>query len=155
EGANKPAIARVKGISWNTVHRWLERAAVWCRRFSDRKIRRLAAVEVQADEIKTIIGGKEQAIWVFTVIDVWSRLWPSTVVDKQINKTTFSLFRDLSNQMNLKKFPLVVRDGFGFYKKVIGRVFGPAIFYGQVIKPRRNDRIVKVERRIVLGGAWR
>src|SRR5215467_6981313 len=57
EGVNKSAIARVKGISWNTVHRWLERAAVWCRRFSDRKIRRLAAVEVQADEIKTIIGG--------------------------------------------------------------------------------------------------
>src|SRR5262252_4123477 len=25
ESVNKSAIARVKGISWNTVHRWLER----------------------------------------------------------------------------------------------------------------------------------
>jgi len=155
EGANKSAIARVKGISWNTVHRWLERAAVWCHRFSDRKIRRLAAVEVQADEIKTIVGGKEQAIWVFTVIDVWSRLWPSTVVGKRSYQNTLSLFRDLSSRMNLEQIPLVVTDGFGFYEKVIGRVFGPASLYGQVIKTRRNDRIVKVERRIVLGGAWR
>jgi transposase-like protein len=45
EGVNKSAIARVKGMAWNTVHRWLERAAVWCRRFSDRKIRRLTTVE--------------------------------------------------------------------------------------------------------------
>jgi hypothetical protein len=25
EGMNKSAIARVKGIAWNTMHRWLER----------------------------------------------------------------------------------------------------------------------------------
>ncbi|PYV45010.1 MAG: hypothetical protein DMG06_04055 [Acidobacteria bacterium] len=82
EGLNKSAIARVKRIAWNTV-RWLERAAVWCRRFSDRKINRLAAVELQADEIKAIVAGKKQSVWVFAVIDVWSRLWPSTVVGKR------------------------------------------------------------------------
>ena len=50
---------------------------------------------------------------------------------------------------------MITTDGFEFYEKVIGRVFGPACLYGQVIKTRRNDRIVKVERRMVLGGAWR
>src|SRR5262245_27197913 len=30
ERVNESAIARVKGLSWDTVHRWLERAAVWC-----------------------------------------------------------------------------------------------------------------------------
>ena len=39
-------------------------------------------MELQADEIKTIVGGKKQQIWVFAVIDVWSGLWPSTVVGK-------------------------------------------------------------------------
>ena len=66
-----------------------------------------------------------------------------------------SLFRDLSNRMNLEQIPLIVTDGFGFYEKVVGRVFGPACLYGQVIKTRRNDRIVKVERRAVLGDGWR
>jgi hypothetical protein len=83
EGLNKSAIARVKRVAWNTVHRWLERAAGWCRRFSDRNITRFAAVELQADEIRTIVGNKQQSVWVFVLIDVGSRLWPSTVVGKR------------------------------------------------------------------------
>ena len=74
EGLNKSAIARVKRIAWNTVHRWLERAVAWCRRFNNRKIKRLSGAELQADEIRTIVGSKQQSIWVFAVIDVWSRL---------------------------------------------------------------------------------
>ena len=33
--------------------------------------------------------------------------------------------------------------------------FGPACLYGQVLKTRRNDRIIKVERRALHGAAWR
>ena len=88
EGLNKSAIARVNRISWNTVHRWLERAGAWCRRFNDRKIKRLSGVEYQADEIRTIVGNKEHQIWVFAVIDVWSRFWPSTVVGKRSYRST-------------------------------------------------------------------
>jgi hypothetical protein len=53
EGLNKSAIARVKRIAWNTVDRWLEKAASVCRRFNDRKIAALAIEELQADEIRT------------------------------------------------------------------------------------------------------
>ena len=56
EGLNKSAIARVKRIAWNTVARWLEKAAHSCRRFNDRRIATLAVVELQADEIRTIAG---------------------------------------------------------------------------------------------------
>jgi IS1 family transposase len=137
------------------VHRWLERAAACCQRFSDRKIQRLSGGELQADEVRTIVGNKEQPLWVFVVIDVWSRLWPSTVVGKRSYRNTLDLFRDLSDRMNPEVAPFVTTDGFKFYERVIGRVFGPACVYGQVIKTRRSDRIVKVERRIVLGGSWR
>ena len=126
EGLNKSAIARVNRISWNTVHRWLERAAACCRRFNDRKIKRLSGVELQADEIRTIVGSKEQPIWVFVVIDVWSRLWPSTVIGKRSYRNTLDLFRDLSDRMNPEVAPLVTTDGFKFYERVIGRAFGPA-----------------------------
>jgi IS1 family transposase len=104
-------------------------------------------VELQADEIRTIIGGREQAIWVFVVIDVWSRLWPSTVVGKRNYRNTLGLFQDLSSRMNLEIVPLNATDGFKFYQRVIGRVFGPACLYGQVIKTRSNHRVVRVERR--------
>ena len=85
------------------------------------------------------------------MIDVWSRLWPSTVVGKRSYRNTLDLFQDLSNRMNLEVAPLITTDGFKFYERVIGRVFGPACLYGQVIKTPRNDRIVKVERRAVMG----
>ncbi|HVN79710.1 MAG TPA: hypothetical protein VMW38_11985, partial [Terriglobia bacterium] len=111
--------------------------------------------ELQADEMQTIVGGKEQPIWVFAVIDVWSRLWPSTMVGKRSFRNTLALFRDVFERMNPGQIPLITPDGFEFYKKVIGRVFGPACLYGQVIKTRRNDHVVKVERRMVIGGGWR
>jgi transposase-like protein/IS1 family transposase len=156
EGMNKSAIARVKGLAWNTVHRWLERAAAWCRRFNNRKINRLCVVELQADEIRTIVGGKEQPIWIFAVIEVWSRFWPSTVVGKRSYQNTLALFRNVSSRMNLEQIPLIVTDGLGFYEKVVRRVFGPACLYGQVIKTRRNDCIVRwsEERCLETGGDW-
>ena len=42
-----------------------------------------------------------------------------------------------------------------FYGTAIRRVFGPAALYAQVIKTRRHDRVVRVERRAVIGAAWR
>jgi transposase-like protein len=98
EGVNKSAIARVKRLAWNTVHRWLEKAAAWCRRFNNRKIKGLSIGELQADEIRTIVGGKEQSIWIFVVIDVRSRLWPSTMVGKRSCRNTVDLFRDVSDE---------------------------------------------------------
>jgi hypothetical protein len=83
EGLNKSAIARVKQIAWNTVARWLEKAAHSCRRFNDRRIATLAVAGLQADEIRTIVGSKKHPIWIFTTIDVWSRLWPATVVGRR------------------------------------------------------------------------
>ena len=155
EGLNKSAIARVKRIAWNTVDRWLERAADSCHRFNDRSITGLVVEELQADEIRTILGGKQQPIWVFASIDVWSRLWPSTVVGRRSYRNTLTLFRDVAKRMNLGRLPLIATDGFEFYEKVVRRVFGPACLYGQVIKTRRNDRVVRVERRTRIGAAWR
>ena len=134
EGLNKSAIARVKGIGWNTVDRWLEKAAASCRRFNDRKITDITVAELQADEIRTIIHDKEQPIWIFAAIEVWSRFWPSTVVGRRSYRSTLTLFRDISSRSHLERVPLIATDGFAFYVKVIRRVFGQACLYGQVIK---------------------
>jgi IS1 family transposase len=57
--------------------------------------------------------------------------------------------------MKLESVPLITTDGLEFYKRVVRRIFGPACLYGQVIKIRRNDRIIKVERRRLIGDSWR
>jgi IS1 family transposase/transposase-like protein len=151
EGLNKSAIARVEGIGWNTVDRWLERARDSGRRFNDQKTAGFCAVEIQADEIRTIVRGKQQPIWIFAAIEVWSRLWPATVVGRRSYENTLTLFQDIAARANDTDIPLITTDGFEFYERVVGQVFGPACIYGQVIKTRRNNRVIKLERRAVIG----
>src|SRR5450759_481382 len=156
EGVNKSAIARVQRIAWNTVDRWLEKAAASCRRFNHEKITKIQISELQADEICALVGGREQSpVWVFAAIEVWSRLWPSTVVGKRSYRNTLTLFRDLCAQTNGNNVPLITTDGFKFYRQVVRRLFGAACVYGQVIKKRRNDRVVRVQRKASFGAAWR
>jgi IS1 family transposase len=62
-----------------------------------------------------------------------------------------ALFRDVAERVGPENIPLITTDGFEFYERVVWQVFGPACVYGQVLKTRRNNRIVKVERRTVIG----
>ncbi len=52
-------------------------------------------------------------------------------------------------------FPLIVTDGFDYYEKVVRRLFGIVCLYGQVIKTRRNDRVIRVTRKQLIGAPWR
>ena len=111
--------------------------------------------ELQADEIRSFVGGKTRPTWMFVAIEVGSRLWPSTVTGRRSSRNTLALLRDIANRMEVERLPLIVTDGFEFYEKVVRRVFGPAALYGQVLKTRRNDRIIRVERRARMGASWR
>ena len=155
EGVSLSAIARIERLAWNTVARWLERAAAVCRHFRHGRTTGFVATELQADEIRSFTGGKTRPAWVFAAIEVWSRLWTSTVVGRRSYRNTLALVRDVATRMKFAAGPLIVTDGFEFYGTVIRRVFGPAALYAQVIKTRRHDRVVRVERRAVIGAAWR
>ena len=91
EGLNKSAIARVERIGWNTVDRWLEKARNCGRCFNDQETAGFRATELQADEIRTIIQGKPQPTSIFAAIEVWSRLWSSTVVGRRSYQNTLVL----------------------------------------------------------------
>ena len=151
EGVNKSAISRVKGIAWNTVHRWLERAGESCRRFNDKNLVGYELSELQADEIRTFVGGKQDVVWIFAGIEVGTRLWPSTVVGRRSYQNTLGLFRDMFNRSESIENPLIVTDGFEFYGRAVSEVIGKECLYAQVIKTRRNNRVVKVEVRREIG----
>ncbi len=67
EGVSIWATARVKGLAWNTVARWLDKAADACRRFNHGMTIGFAVEELQADEIRTFAGSKDWPTWVFAV----------------------------------------------------------------------------------------
>ncbi len=121
EGMSKSAIARVTGLSWNTVARWLERASSEARRFTDRRVHDIELEELQADEIRTFVGGKPHPIWVFAAIEVASRLWISSVVGRRSYDNTERLIADVIARSSLDNSSgkplteplLVTSDGFG------------------------------------------
>jgi transposase-like protein len=134
EGVNKSSIARVQQIAWNTVDRWLEKAAAACRRFNDQRITKIQIRELQADEIRAMVGGNGHPhVWIFAAIEVWSRLWPATVVGKRSYRNTLTLFRELCARTTGSHLPLSATDGFKFYRQVVRRLFGVACLYGQVL----------------------
>ena len=51
--------------------------------------------------------------------------------------------------------PLIATDGVEYYVGVMVRLLGSACVYGQVLKTRRNNRVVRVERRVKIGTASR
>ena len=96
EGVNKSPIARVKQIAWNTVDRWLEKAAASCRRFNTLRVTKIQVRELQADEIRAMVSGNDcSPVWIFAAIEVSSHLWPATVVGKRSYRNTLTLFREL------------------------------------------------------------
>jgi transposase-like protein/IS1 family transposase len=154
EGVSKSSIARIMGMTWNTVARWVERAATAARQFNDRMLRGFDLIELQADEIRTIAPSKDRPVWIFATLDVCSRLWPSTVVGRRSYSNTRLLLRDTIRRSLLRGLVLVTTDGFKFYARVIHEILGSCCIYAQIIKTWRNDRVAKVEQRLVIGTDW-
>jgi transposase-like protein/IS1 family transposase len=154
EGVSISAIARIRGISWNTVARWLRRAAEASRTFNDIMTKDYVLKEIQADEIQTFVNGKKDTMWILMAIEVWSRLWPSTVLGRRSYRNIKRLMEDTSRRGRFERIPLITTDGFFYYGIVIGRLFKQACVYGQVIKTMRKNRVTKVERRLLIGSKY-
>ena len=86
-------------------------------------------------------------------IEVWSRLWASSVLGRRSYRNTKAVINDVVLRGRLVGSPLIATDGFEYYVGMIVRLFGSACVYGQVLKTRRNDRVVRVERRVKIGSA--
>jgi len=88
---------------------------------------------------------------VITLIEVWSRLWTSCVVGKRNYKNIRRLFRDTLSKSDHSVFSFLTTDGFKPYDWVISRLFSHSCVYGQVVKTRRKDKVVRVQRKLIIG----
>ena len=151
EGVSISATARITGRSRTTIARWLERASTAAKRFNLRMLRDFDILDRQADELCTFIGSTGRTIWLLATIDGCSRLWASSVLGRRSYRNTKAVISDVILRGRLVGVPLIAPDGFEYYVGVIARFFGSACVYGQVLKTRRNDRVVRVERRVKIG----
>ena len=151
EGVSISATARVTDHSRNTVARWLERASTAARRFNDRMLRDFDLIELQADELCTFVGNKNKTVWLFATIEVSSRLWAGSILGRRFDRNAWAIISDVIRRGRVVGCPLIATDGFEYYVGAIRGLFGSACVYGQVMKTRRNNRVVRVERRVKIG----
>jgi IS1 family transposase len=149
------ATARVTGHSRNTVARWLERASTAATRFNDRMLRGFDLIELQADELCTFVGNKNETVWLFATLEVSSRLWAGSVLGRRSDHNARAVINDVVRRGRVVGCPLIATDGFEYYIGAVGDLVGPACVYGQVLKTRRNNRVIRVERRVKIGTASR
>ena len=155
EGVSISATARVTGHSRNTVARWLERASTAATRFNDLMLHDFDLIELQADELCTFVGNKHKTVWLFATIEVSSRLWASSVLGRRSDRNARAVIEDVLCRGRVVGCPLIATDGFEYYVGAVGALFGSTCVYGHVLKTRRNNRVVRVERRVKIGTADR
>jgi hypothetical protein len=77
------SIFRVKNLSSNTIERWLEWASKQTYYSNHHYLKGYEITEVQADEIRTFVDSRKDVRWLFTAIEISSRLWISIFCRKE------------------------------------------------------------------------
>ena len=144
-------MTRIKRMAWGTVARWLEKAAKYAERFNFRMLRNFVIHELQAGKIRTFVGEKGRVIWVLTTLEVWSRLWISALVGRRNFRNVKAGILNTLQRGRIDHRFLFTTDGFEMYEWAAKRLLAGVCLYGQVIKKRRENRVVRVDRRLLLG----
>ena len=82
-------------------------------------------------------------------------LWPATLVGPRTWRNTKSFIRSIADRSAWTGFPLISSDGMLFYGSAIQLTFGVGCVHAQVIKKIRQNRVVKVGTKLVIGSKWR
>ena len=72
-------------------------------------------------------------------------------LDEGTIEISAKLLRDLLAKSDLIAPTFINADGFEVYEWVIRRMCGPTCIYGQVIKTRRENRVVAIDRKLLIG----
>ena len=138
-------------MAWGTVSRWIELAAAFAEQFNHRRLRGFIIHELQADEIRSFVGDKERVVWILTTLEVWSRLWISVVVGRRSFRNIKTGILDTIQRGRIEHRFLFTTDGFEMYEWAVKRLLTGVCIYGQVIKKRRENRVIRVDHRLLLG----
>jgi len=151
EGVGISSISRIKCFSWNTIASWQYLACQAAGEFNDHKLKGVQLIELQADEIRTFAGTKMKPLWIFAAIEVWSRLWISKVVGSRNYRNIKALLNQVIDACQIVNPFIFTTDGFEPYSWATKNLLGSICLYAQVIKKRRKNRVIKVERRLIIG----
>ncbi len=151
EGVRISSISRIKCFSWNTIASWQYLACQAAGEFNNQNLKDLELIELQADEICTFTGTKKKLIWIFVAIEVWSRIWISKVVGSRNYRNIKTLLNQVIDSCRIVNPFIFTTDGFEPYSWATRNLMSSICLYAQVIKKRRKNRVINVERRLIIG----
>jgi len=151
EGVGISATARIKHLSPNTVVRWREQAATYAKQFNHQVLKDFELIELQADEIRSFVNTKTKVVWILTLIEVSCRLWISYIVGRRSYRNVRTVFGSAICWGRYTGRILFTSDGFEPYAWTVKAMLPFICVYGQVMKKRSKDRVVRVDRRLVTG----
>ena len=145
-GVSVAMIAGVTGKQENTVERWIRRIAPHCSELIKQELSKrnhsFTSVYLQMDELWSYLWRKKTKVWIWTGIDVATRLFIAFHIGNRSGDSAKALVGTIKARIH--GVPgLITTDGLDAYVEKIKTYFGGSI-YAQVVKEGKGGRIVKV-----------
>lgn len=145
EGLSMRAIARVTGVSLNTVTKLLVNAGKACTAYHDERVRDVKATRIQCDEIWAFCYSKQRNVadakaapggagdvWTWTALEASHKMIISYLVGGRDSEYAMALMDDLRDR--LANRVQLTTDGHKAYLSAVEEVFGDDIDYAQLVK---------------------
>ena len=145
EGSSMRSIARVVGVSFNTVDKLLQDAGAACVTFHDEAVRGVQAQRVQCDEIWSFCYAKAKNlpsaknapfgagdIWTWTALDADSKLIVSWLVGGRDAEYANEFMQDVASR--LADRVQLTTDGHYAYLNAVEGAFGADVDFAQLVK---------------------
>ena len=116
--STNPQYPGITELSWTTIERWLEIAALYAHNFNEQYLKGYEIQEVQVDEIRTFVDSKKKVHWLFTAIEVSTRLWISKVLGSRTYKNVKKCMFQIIQSSRISGKVLLTTDGFDMYRLV-------------------------------------
>ncbi len=109
---------------------------------------------IQMDEIWSYLKRKKRQLWVFITLEAETKFWINFELGSRTGQTANPLLKNLVSLMRkgFEHFLLITTDKLAASEKAIANNLKKVHYaYLQIVKQRRNKRLVTVKKRIVQG----
>ena len=161
EGNSMRSISRVTGASRCAVNKLLLDAGRTCKKYHNRKVRKIRAERVQCDEIWSYLYAKDKNLskckaappeagtkWTWTAIDSDSKLIISYTVGDRSADTATEFMDDLESRLATRV--QLTTDGHNAYPEAVDYAFGGEVDFAQLVKSFEKDQ-AEIKIRVVEG----
>jgi len=167
EGLSVGAAVRVFGHGEFTIRTWLTRAGLHAVSLHEWLFQGLKLLQVQLDELCTKTRQVADALWVWFAVDARTKVIAVLKVGPRTQPMAHAVVHTLVKVLAPDCLPIFTSDGLKLYFYALTAHFGnwvetrgrqkpcwqvrADLLYGQLIKHCRRRRLVRVERRALLG----